>query len=366
MKKLLLVTLLTGLSFQWCFAQGVTNATPPPNFDIFPKSPEAAAISKYGAIPVNLNTGVPNISIPIYTMQLRGLSVPIALSYNSSGIKVNEQATNVGLGWSLSSGGAVTASVSGIPDFEATGWVFSASKTPQTGTYQTEWSSIDPNITVTPHFLTDSTYLFYKDILEERSDSQPDVFFASFLGKSIKFYYDQSGNAHLMPYRRVKVETLSPGFRITDENDVVYTFGTEERNVTTSDAPTAFNDHGMVHISNNSTFYLTSAVTPYGDSVRFNYGGRNVTFKNPYSESRSEIRNDCGVAQPSDRQVHSTTTSVGVRIESIVSSKGDSVVFTYNTAERLDLPNGQSLAGVSVYKKNNPSFGKSFAFSYSY
>jgi len=51
-----------------------------------PPTPNAAAFGKYSDIPVSLHTGVPNISIPIYTIQEGPLSLPISLSYHSSGI----------------------------------------------------------------------------------------------------------------------------------------------------------------------------------------------------------------------------------------------------------------------------------------
>jgi len=61
-----------------------------------PRTPNAASLGKYVDIPVGYHTGVPNISIPIYTVQEGELSLPISLSYHSSGIKVNEVASWVG------------------------------------------------------------------------------------------------------------------------------------------------------------------------------------------------------------------------------------------------------------------------------
>lgn len=64
-------------------------------------SPEAAALGKYGEIPVTLQTGTPNISIPIYEIKGKKLSLPISLSYHGSGFKVSEVSSCVGLGWTL-------------------------------------------------------------------------------------------------------------------------------------------------------------------------------------------------------------------------------------------------------------------------
>jgi hypothetical protein len=83
---------------------------------IVPVAPNAASLGKYGDIPVSLHTGVPNISIPIYEVKNKDLSLPISLSYHSSGIRVAETASWVGLGWALNAGGVITRTVQGMPD----------------------------------------------------------------------------------------------------------------------------------------------------------------------------------------------------------------------------------------------------------
>ncbi len=79
-------------------------------------SPTAASLGKFGDIPVNLYTGTPNIEIPLYTVHGRTLQLPITLRYHASGIKVEEIAGWVGLGWALDAGGVITRTVKGLPD----------------------------------------------------------------------------------------------------------------------------------------------------------------------------------------------------------------------------------------------------------
>jgi hypothetical protein len=81
-----------------------------------PQSPEVSAFEKYGNTPVNLYTGTPSIGIPLYTLQGHEISVPFSLSYDASGIKVDQIATNVGLGWNLNFGGVVSRKVNHLPD----------------------------------------------------------------------------------------------------------------------------------------------------------------------------------------------------------------------------------------------------------
>ena len=84
---------------------------------LLPLSPQAASLARYGEYPVSYATGVPDISIPIYTIKLGSYSLPISISYHASGIKVADVASTVGLGWTLNAGGAISRTVEGAPDF---------------------------------------------------------------------------------------------------------------------------------------------------------------------------------------------------------------------------------------------------------
>ncbi len=115
MKKLILSAFI--LTVQTVTAQeGVT----PPAINIaehVPQSPTVAGLSKYFDVPVNMNTGQPNISIPIYTIKTGNITVPVTLSYNAGGIRVNEHAGWVGMGWSINTGGIINKRVNGFDDF---------------------------------------------------------------------------------------------------------------------------------------------------------------------------------------------------------------------------------------------------------
>ena len=54
----------------------------------FPTSAEAYSLSKVEKMPMDYFRGKANINIPIYTIIVDGVSVPISLSYNTGGIKL--------------------------------------------------------------------------------------------------------------------------------------------------------------------------------------------------------------------------------------------------------------------------------------
>jgi hypothetical protein len=60
----------------------------------------------------SLDYGLPLMSVP----SDKGNAIPINLIYGGNGINVEQPATEVGLGWSLSAGGSIVRSVSGLPD----------------------------------------------------------------------------------------------------------------------------------------------------------------------------------------------------------------------------------------------------------
>jgi hypothetical protein len=119
MKKMKTNYILKGLfvfflGVNWVFGQASSTGAP----KMTPPSPNAASLGKYGNIPVSLYTGIPSISIPLYQLEHGSIKVPISISYHASGIKVNEEASRVGLGWALNgAGGVISRNIVGEDDF---------------------------------------------------------------------------------------------------------------------------------------------------------------------------------------------------------------------------------------------------------
>ncbi len=79
-------------------------------------SPNASTLGLYGTIPVSHFTGIPNINIPLYTINDGSIEVPLNLSYHLAAIKPDAHPGWTGLGWSLISGGSITREVKGMLD----------------------------------------------------------------------------------------------------------------------------------------------------------------------------------------------------------------------------------------------------------
>jgi hypothetical protein len=138
---------------------------------IIPPSPTAAALGKYGDIPVSLYTGIPSVDIPLYTLSGSHLKLPISLSYHAGGLKVEENSSWIGLGFSLNAGGVITRTTKSLRD-EVTG---------ETKGYLTN----DP-IPVSPDML-----YYFTEVLAGKMDTEPDLFFFNFNGYSGKFFLEK-------------------------------------------------------------------------------------------------------------------------------------------------------------------------------
>src|ERR1700748_269221 len=72
-----------------------------------PVTPTAFQFVKYDEMPVSEYTGMQSVSVPLYTINEDGVSIPLNLTYHAGGIRVNEEASWVGLGWDMTVGSIV-------------------------------------------------------------------------------------------------------------------------------------------------------------------------------------------------------------------------------------------------------------------
>ncbi|MBL0357868.1 MAG: hypothetical protein IPP72_13715 [Chitinophagaceae bacterium] len=82
--KNLFLSLLLWVTIQICIGQTKDGMA---KQDFLPASPDAAALGKFGDVPVNLSSGLPNISVPFYELKEGNIVLPVGLNYNASGIK---------------------------------------------------------------------------------------------------------------------------------------------------------------------------------------------------------------------------------------------------------------------------------------
>lgn len=222
MKNILLTLILVFSVFSGRAQNTFTNP-----LQSIPPSPDAAALGKYGQYPVNMSSGLVKINIPIYTVELPGLTLPISLSYHPSGIKVNDIASMVGIGWSLNAGGVITRSVRGLPD----------SKFGSSGIKDEEFiSSLGPNgKNEETKFETLEGY--YNGELRGTYDYESDVYYYNMGEVSGSFRFDIKGRLVQTPLsnNRIEYDSNKDQFVIIDTNGTTYTFNCREKSITQGD-----------------------------------------------------------------------------------------------------------------------------------
>ncbi|HYC84654.1 MAG TPA: hypothetical protein VEB86_05500, partial [Chryseosolibacter sp.] len=243
--------------------------------EIIPPSPNAAAFSKYGNIPISAYTGVPNIQIPLYTIKVRDITVPISLSYHASGIKVTEEASRVGLGWVLNCGGVISRNIINKDDFLASpeayhsplndapelplGAEYAPSFDLQYGT-EIQYYNVhgDPN---TPTLFT----LNLDDWIRSTDhDFQPDQYNYNVAGHSGKFVLTRDREAVIEKNEKLLIEVIGQGdsWKVTTPDGFIYKFETYEYFRDFENPPAS---------EQRSAWYLTKIISPQGEEVTFNY-----------------------------------------------------------------------------------------------
>lgn len=98
------------------FANGEKYDYTAKNFSLLPPAPTVQHFFDFKDYPVNNFTGIPTISLPLYTIKHGGIEIPITLSYHGGGIRTNQKSGNAGLGWTISCGAEIAHNVCGAPD----------------------------------------------------------------------------------------------------------------------------------------------------------------------------------------------------------------------------------------------------------
>jgi hypothetical protein len=307
-------------------------------------APNAASLGKFFETPVSLYTGIPEINIPLTSIQEGEISLPVSLSYHAGGIKVDEVASSAGLGWSLNAGGVITRSTRGLPD--------------NIPSFKMETGS---NIYRFMHGLFTNTEImdYVLGIHDGLKDSESDIYYVNVGSIGCKFYIDTAGKFVTMPRSaNIKIEYGTGGFHwvITDGKGIVYKFGQKETTHTLNSAQVnsgGFNETGTIDVP--STWYVSEIEDTKGNKVTFDYTTSFVYVSNYGTQTVSVPVNNPtqDINCQSDRTVsYSFSTTDQKRISKIAFPEG-SVQFGYDDVGRTDLPGDNALKYISIYDNKN-------------
>jgi hypothetical protein len=247
--------------------------------DVIPPSPEVQAFAKYGNVPVSFYTGIPQVSVPIYEIKARDISVPISLSYHAGGIKVSEEASRVGLGWVLNAGGMISRNVINRDDFDDYGGGFlDATRNPA---WILREDSVYIHIADPVQEGTDAAFInrvseVDRDVLDLEEaidginplDFEPDQFNYNFNGNSGKFIVRQRQDHSL----ETILEKKEKVFILPTRNGSTWTVKTADGTKYIFDVKETYQRYGYNGDGETtSAWYLSSITSPLGEQVFFDY-----------------------------------------------------------------------------------------------
>jgi len=248
-------------------------------------SPEASSLGKYGVWPVSQYTGVPNISIPIYEININGFTLPISLSYHAGGVKIDDKAAWVGTNWSLNAGGMIGRTVVGLADDNPNGGMASEFK-------------FGASIKTTYNPTTANDYSLFLNLNKGNKDSESDIYYYNFSGLSGKILVDSNYTIRTVPASNLKflltpfsdflpnppVRTASSGlWEIADADGNIYKFGigTQGNEMTQVKLSS-----GQIASQGTTALYLTQIILANkADTISFEYDDKNEFYALPYTQS---------------------------------------------------------------------------------
>ena len=253
LKNILLLTGILVLSFYK--SQIGLDGTQPKQIVPFPTSAQSYSLSKVEAIPMDYFRGKANISIPIYTISVDGVSIPISLSYNTGGIKLNEVSSTVGLGWSLSISGTISKNVMGLDDSDVP---FFSKNIADYGAYTGDFSINSSN----------EIRANIESLYNNHYDTQKDIFDYNLPTASGSFLLKDNNETFLIPHDDVIITKKDNKFYIKDTQGAEYWMSS--RNLI---MPETLGGPTVTH----KTLYSLDELKVNNKSVVFSYG-KNHTY----------------------------------------------------------------------------------------
>lgn len=255
---------------------------------ILPPNPNVAALMKADITPVTEYAGIPNVSIPLYTITEDNINIPIFLSYHTGGIQVGEESSSVGLGWALNAGGVISRTINGFADFGETNHskkYYQGTEDipdPVLTTYGNDtYFNLSNNAFIRSdancNYLVDGVLTYYYPSNEGADydyDHMPDTYNYSFNGYSGSFVMKKDGTIYLLEKNGLDINWQfesginNYSFSIITEDGTKYSF--DDWGKTNPEA-----DSGIVYIS---TWYLSKITTINGNEVNFIYDNKGKSY----------------------------------------------------------------------------------------
>lgn len=323
----------------------------------------SASESAQNGYSVDPFTGVASIHIPIYNYAIDGLDLSVSLGYSTKGIKVDQVASAVGLGWDLNASGFIERQTIGIED-EIT--------IPAAGdmseNYRGRWA-------------TNTNASSFIDGC--------DVYTAVFGGRAIKFMINTTSSngwtiidLSTSPRSEIKIEVIDGNgnpktslfstsfgtsmsdkytFRITDEKGNVFEFDRGDyggKNFFYKSAP----NHAPYTYYTTKKWNLKKVTTFSGGEINYTYISNNISYPLYEYQAMIETISSSSVVTYAGVEIDVKNYSgYYSQISSIEYPNGIKVLFNMGYP-RCDIPGLSELANIKIESKYNTDWKNSITF----
>lgn len=389
--KLLLLAVPCVLYSQLPNLPPATNTVQMPAFS----TPEVSKLFRYSDFPNISAIGGTDIEIPIYTIKLDGLEIPIALKYDTKGVKVADIANDVGLGWSLIYGGNIVKEVRDAEDFRSTYYFFD----PNCNSGGMEDYMQEADHRISKGYLVSEQSSIGSFPLDYQRDSSPDFYQISAPGLEDKYYLKFTNDNNLVPHFLRNHNSKFTGLHFgltsvlnTRAANPYYIGGFEYFNIknglgfeylfnvpqgTAIDFfPQTYQDNINLYPASVNTWRLGQIKSPYSiKTVNYVFESFTNTYLNPTLDIPNQgepisdgdgglfaTGNSPNPGLGGGAKIISTYNLNNKRIKAINFEEG-SINFTYTT-QRLDY-DGNVLSKIEIVNKSGQTI-KSFDLTYSY
>nr|WP_321374650.1 hypothetical protein [uncultured Bacteroides sp.] len=364
---------------------------PTRSFQVIPKSPMVAQFSKYDELPVSEYTGLPNISVPLYNIEEDDLKIPLSLTYHAGGIKVNQDASWVGLGWDLSLG-CVMQYINDQDDFLNKRKLPDYLNTSMSNTYgyasfpmldqdfgdicsNSSFSCDDPLPIVEPkaqynYWISTSAYFSFGGVKnkydnefynEEYIDSEPDIFKIKLLDATLNVIIDfKTGSFVVLNKKGYKINKTGDTWNVVNPNGEQFFFSD---NSYTISAIYPSIGGGYAAKQTMRIWMLNKIVTKHGKEIIINYIKSSDQLSTTSISQTHDIllnsqiypgnntNSSCNLSSgtsPVDRLIETNTTNKEYQfyLKSIKFPKG---YLSFSISGREDLSITQKLDGIKLF-----------------
>lgn len=324
------------------------------NIKIIPKAPQTSLFEVYGNVLNTETTGSPSINIPIFNLVVDGVSVPISISYDATGLRVSDISSEVGLKWSLNVGGGISRTIKGLADEDTYGW----------------FNVNDPNFRSQnniefPNFSWNENLECLRSQIEQIEnnyiDVLPDSYTYKIPGYQGSFFFDATKTLRKSMMDDLVINPTD--FTCVDNLGVIYKFG-EGSSVSTVEM------NSFAHVTQEiqnlarsgdgiNEWKLTSITTKNNEKIIFEYIDYNLNYK----QITGAV---CNISQVPNNKTsitnHSTNFNYNNKLISAINSRAIRVEFDYETEYQAEIWD-KKMTGITVISKLDGS-SKHFKFDY--